>query len=404
MIQIIPGMSGAEVRAALNTLRKEYDIREAGCYVDGSHDDTANFQATINECASNGGGDIKIPNTGYDCIIDGALQRDVDGIDYKGQLYIPYKDWTDIGRYSIRIIGEGIPHFTQTGGLNVASAKSPNTGSRIRSTLINDVEDAFVIASIGDEGTYGHFNYNQLAIENLSIRLTPNASSEITIGGLGLKDSSNNLIRRVTIAPFNMEGNDSALPINNSTGISLAAAGGDNMNVVEQSTVCCFVNGYYMGDHSMIHDSQAICTLNAYLFGYSKLIAIGTRIEALWCANSIKIIEEGVRSILVDCLNVENTADGFWYDKVAHIVDSSNLGRGEVHYDLNEDVRPGFVKVGGTGIMCSPVAVGKVTSGTDAGAANFTISGARDESEGALKDLITKLCTKFGFIDSTTAS
>lgn len=406
MIQITAGMTGAQFLAALNTIRREYNVMEYGAIPNSGVDETAHIQAAINAVWAAGGGVIYFPKGVY--LISGALQRNVDGgLDPKSQLYIP-KPATFDTRTSITLRGEFVPHFTLAAGINVGIAKTPNIGTVLRSTIENNVEDAFVIGSIGDTNLYGSFNYTQVVIEDLCIQTTVDASSQVTIGGIGMKHGGQNIMRRLTIGPYNIKGTDTALPINNCTGIALAGVFSEQLNTISECIVSTFVNGYYLGDHASIDNSWAWVCLNAYVFGMNKLIARGGKIEAQWCANIIVVIDDNAsgdpRSLYVGCLNVENTADGYWYDKVAHVVDAANLGRGEIHYDLNEDVRPGFVKVGGTGIMCSPIAVGKVTSGTDAGATNFTITGARDESEGALKNLITKLCAKFGFVDGTTAS
>ena len=91
-----------------------------------------------------------------------------------------------------------------------------------------------------------------------------------------------------------------------------------------------------------------------------------------------------------------------WYDWSYTILDVSNIGRGEIHYNVTRSgggfpFNANFTKSGGTGLQCSPIAF--FTAPTD-----FTVTGARNTGEGALKDLIAKLVAKGIIIDSTTAS
>ena len=408
MQAITAGMTGAQFLAALNSLRKEYNVEYYGAVHNGITDDTAAIQAAINAAVAAGGGTVYFPNGVY--IIAGPLVRDAgSGIDPKSQLYIPpYVGATITNVLAITLRGESPPQILAAiGGINVVSPTNygSSNGVVLRSTLINDVEDAFILGSKGPTGTYGSFNYNQCYIFDINFQTTPNAQKAVTIGGIGFKDQGQTIIERCTIAAYNLVGNQSILPINNCTGIALGANFDNQINIVRDTTVMGFVNGYFLADHGFLEQTDAMVCLNGYVFGMNKMIARAGNIEAQWCKNSIKIIDDDAsglpRTIHVKCLNVENTADGYWYDKAYHVLDAANLGRGEIHYDLNEDVRPGFTKSGGTGIMCSPISPGKVTSGTDTGVTAFTISGSRG-GNAALASLITKLCAKFGFVDSTS--
>lgn len=392
------GMTPAQYYSAENR-GKEYDIRDAGCYVDGSHDDTANVQATINEAATHGGGTIIIPDTGNACIIDGAVQtigtNDAYGQLY-GQLYIPSKSHDDLGRVNIKIKGETEPNLMQSAG--IGGAKSPNTGSRILSTLVNNAANAFVIASKGAATNYQSFNYNQCNIENVSIQVTPDSNSKITIGGIGFNNAANAVIKNVTIFPFNLNLVGSAAPLNDPIGIAMPRLNCEWFGIVQNTNVGGFTSGFLLGEHTSLINTVAVCCINGYNFGHNSHHARGINLSSFWCVNDVYV--SAYCFFRIDALQVEKiTAQGYWYDSVYTLLDATDLGHGEIHYCINwvnGGVNALATKSGGVNIQCMKIAYDV--------AAEFTITGARNTGEGALKDLIAKLVAQGIIIDGTTAS
>jgi hypothetical protein len=376
------GMSALENYAAHNRYKK-FDIRDAGAYVDGSHDDTANVQATINEAISEKGGDVVIPDTGYDCIINGALQTNVGGINYKSQLYIPQNSGgTD--RVSIRIVGERPGNFFQSCG--IGSAIPSLYGSALRSTLINNTADAFVIASKGDAGNYGSENFNDCHIENLQIRVTPDANSKVTIGGIGFNDAINCIIRNVSIFPFNLNLVNSDVPLNNAVGIAMPKINSEHINMIDNCNVGGFESGFVLGEHTQLRTTVANCCTNGYNFGANYHHTYSTRIAAFWCVNSLKF--SGASYVKIEGLQIEWDDLGKWYDSVYTILDPSDYGHGEVHYSIVEAGvgfnNAKFSKSGGANLQCMPIAF--------AAASSFTVTGADDAAK--LASLMTVLKAK----------
>jgi hypothetical protein len=378
---------------------KEFDIRDAGCYVDGSHDDTVNFQATINEAVSNaittgsGGGTVIVPDTGHDCIVNGALQTNVGGVTYNSQLYMPQKNYTDQGRVSIKIKGETRPNFCQTAG--IGGATTPNTGSRIRSTLINGTADGFIIASKGASGNFSSNNYNDCIIEDLAIAYTPDVSGKATMGGIDFSNAGNAIIKNVTIFPFNQNLVNSALPSVSCTGISMPKIACELFNIIENVSLGGFNSGIRIGEHASLHNAFVMCCTYGYHFLVSNIASYFSKVEANWCVNDMYFA--GVAGVKIDAFISEWKQAGKWYDSSYTILDPNNYGRGLIYYDMTEsDVgwnNTKFTKSGGTGLQCFPIGL--------ANAAAFTVSGSKG-SNAALADLITKLVAQGLIIDSTT--
>jgi hypothetical protein len=388
LAKIRANMTPAQYFAAENRY-KIYDVRDGGAYVDDSHDDTVAVQAAINEAFANGGGDVVIPDTGYPCIINGALQTNVSGINYNSQLYVPSADIYATGRITVVLRGERNPIYSY--------ALPTLTGSVLKSTLVNNVADAFVIRSKGADANFNQFNYNQLIVENLNIRVTPDGSHAVTIGGLGFDKAGIAMVRNVSILPFNLNLQNSIAPINNCVGIAMPAIDSDDISIVENCIAGGFQSAYKTGDHTHLRNTDCYCCVNGYEITNNHQIVVGN-IEVHWSINAIYIT--GAPKIKIESLQTEWINAGKWYDSVYTVLDASNGGIGEIHYNIVEAGvgfnNAYFSKSGGAKLQCMPI--GFQT------AAEFTVTGARDESEGALKDLIAKLVAKGIIIDGTTAS
>lgn len=349
------GMSSSDYYAQ-QIRGKIFDIRDAGCYVDGSHDDTANFQATINEAATNaittgsGGGTVIVPDTGQPCIIGGALQTNVGGINYKSQLYVPQKNFNDQGRVNIKIKGETRPNFLQSAG--IGNAITPNTGARILSTLVSSTPYSYVIASIGAATNFESFNYNQCDIEDLQIQLTPDSSNRLTLGGIGFNNAANAIIRNVSVFPFNINLVNSGIPQNNCIGIAMPKADCEHISIIDGCNVGGFESGFLLGEHTSLKDTVADCCLYGYNLGTNDHATHLVRIATYWCANDIFV--SGQCHFMIDHLQAEWASQSKWYDDIYTILDPSSYGNGLIWYSIVQaDVgwnNTKFRKSGGTGI------------------------------------------------------
>ena len=308
--KIRAGMTPAQYYAAENR-GKIYDIRDAGAYVDGSHDDTAAVQATINEAAANKGGVVLIPDTGSACIINGSVVRDMgDGVDPKSQLYIPQKNYTDSDRYVIEIRGENIPNCTQSNILSPVIA--PVKGSVLRSTIENAVDDAYIIGTKGAAGNYGTNNYNNFAVRNLQIQYIQNGSDQNTIGGIGANYCGGVLVENTTIFPFNESLNVCNQPINNCVGINLPKVDNEIMSRVKNVSLGGFQSGIKTGDHGYIEDVGIFGCLNGIEVGATNLMTTMLKVLTLGCnARAQPIRPERNRSphSLLEGRDMDNKSD-----------------------------------------------------------------------------------------------
>lgn len=219
MKEILAGMTGLEVRNILNNIRKEYNVKDYGAVGNGIADDTVAIQTTINTAFTNGGGVVLIPIGVY--IIGGALQRNINTVDYKSQLYIPEVNYNNALRTNVTIKGENKSNFAQTWGIGTGTVPCPNTCTILRSTLISDVSTSFVIASAGKAANAFGYNYHDCAIEDISIQVTPDINSAITIGGIGFNKAANGIVKNTTIFPYNLSLMNTIAPINGCIGIAM---------------------------------------------------------------------------------------------------------------------------------------------------------------------------------------
>ena len=389
--KIRAGMTPAQYYAAENR-GKVYDIRDAGAYVDGSHDDTQAVQDTINEAAANFGGVVLIPDTGSACIINGALVRDMGGsVDPKSQLYIPQKNYTDGDRYTIEIRGENVPNCTQSNVLSPVVA--PVRGSILRSTIENNVDDAYIIGTKGAAANYATNNYNNFAVRNLQIQYTQNASDQNTIGGIDAHNCGGLLVENATIFPFNESLNVCNQPINSAIGINLPKVDGEIMSRVKGVSLGGFQSGIKTGDHGYLEDIGIFGCLNGIEVGQTNLMTTMIKMFTLGCKNQITF-SGGLSIVNILSLMVENKTQSKWFDYDTTILDSSNYGRGVVNYSIwidNAFANASFVKTGGSRLRAMPIGF---LSGT-----GFTVTGSTDSQK--IASLITIL-TDLGIIANGT--
>lgn len=387
------GMTGTQFLAALNKNTPSlYNVESYGAVHDGVTDDTVAIQTAINAACAGGGGVVYFPISIY--IIAGALQNNIGGVNYKSQLYIPQVNYTDTSRISIILKGETFPNFTPSG--YSSSFDPPITGTILRSTLESATALSYVIASIGAADNYDSKNYNQCSISDMTIQVKSNASSQITLGGIGFNNVGNTILRNISVHSYNVSLFDSAAAINNAVGIAVAKVNSEHVNFIENITVQGFDSGFLLGDHSFLNNLAAFGCKYGYNFNTNYQIVYGSRILSVACINSLYF--SGVSYVKINELQDEWYDNGKWYDSTYTILDASNNGHGEIHYSIVEAGvgfnNAKFSKSGGANIQCFPIAFAAATS--------FTVTGARNTPEAALKNLITALAAKGIIIDSTT--
>jgi hypothetical protein len=389
MIPITAGMTGSQFLTALNNSAKTYNVKDYGAIGNGVADDTVAIQATINAVFAAGGGIVYFPFGTY--IIAGALQRNIGGIDYKSQLYVPFTSIVTTTKPVIKLLGE----------CNINGTGTTSNGVILRSTLISNVALSSVIGSIGlaGGGNFETFNYTDCHIENIRFHIESNSSGAMTLGTIGFARAGNTMIKGVTCHPILANGATvTATPINNCIGIDLPMVNCQGFVYVENCVAGGFESGFKTGDHAVLVDCFAETCIYGFNFGKSNLINHALKIETNWCVNDMYF--SGDTYVYISSFNSEwHNSGSVWYDSVYTVLDDSSLGHGEIHYTMSEfnvgynDAR--FAKSGGTKLQCMPIGF--------AAASSFTVTGKRNDAT-ALTSLLTKLAAKGIIIDSTTAS
>lgn len=155
------------------------------------------------------------------------------------------------------------------------------------------------------------------------------------------------------------------------------------------------VSAFKIGEHTSFSDTSAICCTVGYNFTANYQLSYGNRVMSFWNVYDL-YFSGGISRVKIKELQTEWISAGKWYDNQYTILDTSNYGYGEIHYGIvaagvgHDDTK--FAKNGGTNLQCIPISY------------KATVTGARDETEGALKDLLVKLAAKGLITDSTTAS
>jgi len=384
------GMTPAQFYTRLNGLKRWYNVKtDYGAEGDGVTDDTVAIQTAINTASAAGGGNIYFPNGIY--IIAGALQRDVGGIDYKSQLYIPQTTiWAN--RVCISLIGETSPNFAQSWGIGDGTDREPIKGVILRSTLISSTAYSYVIANNGTWGS-GPFNYDQCNIDNIQIQITPDGSNRLTLGGIGFANAQNAEIKNVTVFPYNLSLTASGIPQNNCVGIAMPKVNCEDMNVLQNISVGGFETGLLLGEHTSLDNVIARCCKYGYQFTNNNHTVRAGKLMSWWNINDLYF--SALAHVKISQLQIERSIGSKWYDNDYTILDASNYGHGEVSYNIvsgGSFDNSTFSKSGGANLQCYPITIAL---------SSFTITGSK-EGNVALESLISALVARGIIIDSTT--
>lgn len=400
---IAVGSTGEQLVSAFNANASNsnlriYNVEDYGAVHDGTTDDTVAIQATITACNVGGGGVIYFPIGIY--VIGGALVGTTGGTTYNSQLIIPFVTNNDETRKTFHLLGEVVPNFSQSVGINVSgmSLNTPSTGVILKSTIVGSGTNPSVICAGAyntEDTIWALGNANQIVIENIQIQPVVDESNRVTIGALNMRGAMDITIKNVCCYPFNLNLVDSGIPQNNCVGIALPSTGNGNFAILENVNVGGFETGFLIGEHSSLHNTQAICCLYGYQARNAGHPIYGTRVMTHWCANSIIFGGNNPCIIKIDELVEEPLIEGGkWYDFVSTITDSTNKAHGIIYYNCTggANYNPHYTKVGGANLQCIPIAF--------AAASSFTVTGSTDAEKVA--SIIAVLEAKGLIIDGTT--
>lgn len=399
------GSTGAELVSAFNINSlyigfKVFNVEDYGAVHDNTTDDTVAIQAAIDACATAGGGIVYFPNGIY--VLNGPIITTRDGYTYDSQITLPYKLFNDQTRLCIKLLGETPPVMIQSEGIFFGNKIIPPlTGVILKSTITGSASDQYVIGGGKDpDGLYLTGNTNEVHIENIQIQIVP-VENKMTIGGIDLGSVCACHMDKICISPYNTWMGDILLPTPlEQIGIRMPQEGDQLPTILEHCILGGFQHGVYLGEQNTVRDLIVECCLNGITVNKTYQMNLISRVSAFWNANTLNFVN--ARSMIkIDCLQVEweDVYDKF-YDNQYIINDPSSYGIGEIYYNITQHNKGFnnalFSKSGGTKLQCYPIAF--------AAASSFTVSGARNNPEAALANLITALAAKGIIIDSTTAS
>ena len=315
-----------------------YNVENYGAVHNGVTDDTEAIQAAINACAATElGGTVFFPNGVY--LISGALQTDVGGINYNSQIYIPYKEWDDTGRYTIKLLGESMPNDT----MNVQFAGDVNllTGVVLKSTISGADMYSSVIGTKGVNGIVVQpINYNNIVIENFTVYVNHDATDGATLSGINLMYSSLSHVRNVFVCT-QAHYMDTVIPTVHYFGVCVGFYNSNIYQYVDNVTAMNFYYGLVFGE--AVYGTDCVASGN-----YIGLMVLKTlhpmQLNSCafhWNAYAIAGQQEtfgntaGIGRIMMNNISFEiKPTGGYWFQYVDLILDASNYLYGELTYSI----------------------------------------------------------------------
>lgn len=270
----------------IDIAQRVYNVKNYGALGDGSTDDSGAIQSTINAAFAAGGGIVYFPNGVY--IIGNSLVTSLDGINPDCQLYIPLHTESGLTTApTITFLGESIPTYNTISGL--ISFPNSDRGVILKSTISGSTDYSAVIGTSYASGTWGTFNYVQVHIENIVIRVkSKSGSTNIapTMGGVYAEKletfSCNNLKIETESNLF-----DSATPVASVAGLRTPKLNNNAFTnlknlFVQGMKIGMSVNEHVVGDNVNIWCCSAALSLEAsyHSFHFGSLLTA-------WCVDNM---------------------------------------------------------------------------------------------------------------------
>lgn len=334
----------------LDISQRVYNVKNYGAVGDGSTDDTAAIQSAINACFSGGGGIVYFPVGIY--IIGGALVTSLDGINPNCQLYLPLTTDTNvINAPSISLVGEAIPNYNVSG---LTSWANPNKGAILKSTITGATGYSAVIGTSYTTMSWGDFNFTQLHLENLTIRVkSKSGSSNIapTMTGIFAQRIETFSARNIRVET---ESNlaDSAQPTGDCYGITTPNLNNNAWTRLENVHIQGFKYGLTLNEH-VNGDNVNIWCCDTGVLAYASYHAwrFG-RLGTFWCKDNMQVAGTTTGNIHQWATEIYVVVDK-WYKNKNDIrvtggtsIIGANVARVEAGVGLNN---AGFSKTGTLG-------------------------------------------------------
>jgi hypothetical protein len=356
-----------------NNQPRTYNVKLFGAKGDGVTDDTRAIQKTINQCFNSGGGTVWFPNGKY--ILSDTLTNSPATNYVNSLLYIPSVAGASGVRVSIKLLGESnivtpnsysiiVGFGTETKGVILAG--------RTAGTGVNPA----VIGTKGTAGNYRDYNYCPITIENIMITTnTINATAAPTLSGINLLHAATVSIKNVAVT-IDTVNQLSVSPVSSEVaGFIISGDNNDGPNLIESTYSSGYKYGYIIGDHTTLTNAYAFCSYFAFCFPAGDW-SIQGRVGTAACVNQLYIPNWNIMGITKDSsafldITFETEVDStgyhgvYWYSTEKNLIDSGNIGRGEVRWVNHASAANGPIsQYGGTEIknrllgMALPTTVG----------------------------------------------
>lgn len=322
-------------------------------------DNTSYFQLAINAAGAVRGAEVWVPSGWY--IIAGALQTSVNGgANPNSQLYMPSVESTTGptafgGQWiGITIQGEFIPQHSQQ---PIGDTAFKSSGSVIYSIIDGSVTGNIEPSVIGNRSADSYNsgeNGVDLVVKNLTIMVPAGG----LIGGInGFSSSTTSVYDCNILDDFSGSYLSHPQPVGDVAAIVTAGINKEVLSTIDNVWISGFKYGIITSDHAQVKRCSIFMTTFGRVFSTSEEHQHDDYDDIQWtkvpvylpastiCSGMIPVVKN-YTYFSIDHLGMELFyATGQWNDVLYTISDSSNYGRGEIHYDL---AQAGFGNTPGT--------------------------------------------------------
>jgi hypothetical protein len=358
------GASGAPLRTTALSYQSPTQITLASAnasggsvssqMVDWGTDDTVAIQAAINAVFAAKSGEVYFPVGRY--MIDGDFQTSISGTNPNCQIYIPSvaDSATQLGSITLR----GEDAFI----LPTLRFRVEKTGVILKSTRVGSGTQPSVFGSIGLSGNYLDYNYCDVKMENIAVMVYTNNKAVPTTNGINFRHIATTILKNVS-AGIDVGFHDSADPTSvECAGIHIGCRDNNGPNYLETCSATGFKYGFVLGEHTTVNNIYAFASVHGFVIPRQNYLVVGHML-AHYCKNQIYFPESAILGADHDdakfgrvnlTLEMEDSSTGLWWDVTTFIIDSENVGRGQIKYMFLSG-----------GVIRNDIAIATVTGGVN---------------------------------------